>query len=419
MVLYNGNAEVVGNFRALNFYKASDINIKEDIRLLVEGLFMNNCLHTELFLLTFLTDQDPRDVILKIDGVEYKFKDNVKHSTNKRFVGYIAQQIESVVPSAVQLIDGILHVDYESLIPYLSESIKQNYRDIQSIKSDMSNLEKLLDKLYDQFTQPLNNKSTKPVPQRHQNQSKLTKYLNALRYKLPWMWILIISLVGVSIAFSIALYKRDKTDPDLHTIPPWTPPDYTGDSNAREALKIFYETMGGNYWTIQTNWMTSRSVCEWYGITCLPPYEEEQVVAINLPNNNITGGLNGQQFLYKLVTLREVDLSQNRIGFGISKLNPLITRLNLAENYIVDNINKLNQLENIRYLNIGYTYFYGEFQFTLRQLGRLKEFNASYSSMMSISSVDSAYEFESCDLSGVVVSCPVPEWAKMCGAVCI
>lgn len=34
MVLYNGNAEVIGNFRALNFYKASDINIKEDIRLL-------------------------------------------------------------------------------------------------------------------------------------------------------------------------------------------------------------------------------------------------------------------------------------------------------------------------------------------------------------------------------------------------
>jgi hypothetical protein len=38
MVLYNGNAEVVGNFRALNFYKASDINLKEDIRLLMEGI---------------------------------------------------------------------------------------------------------------------------------------------------------------------------------------------------------------------------------------------------------------------------------------------------------------------------------------------------------------------------------------------
>lgn len=37
MVLYNGNAEVVGSFRALNFYKASDINIKENVRLLTEG----------------------------------------------------------------------------------------------------------------------------------------------------------------------------------------------------------------------------------------------------------------------------------------------------------------------------------------------------------------------------------------------
>jgi hypothetical protein len=37
MVLYNGNAEVIGNFRALNFYKASDINLKEDIHLLEEG----------------------------------------------------------------------------------------------------------------------------------------------------------------------------------------------------------------------------------------------------------------------------------------------------------------------------------------------------------------------------------------------
>lgn len=37
VVLYNGNAEVIGNFRALNFYKASDINLKEDVRLLAEG----------------------------------------------------------------------------------------------------------------------------------------------------------------------------------------------------------------------------------------------------------------------------------------------------------------------------------------------------------------------------------------------
>ena len=89
MVLYNGNDEVMGNFRALNFYKASDMRIKEDIRLLIN-------------------DHDCRDVLLKIDGVEYKFKGGATNApTNKRFVGYIAQQIEKVVPQAVQLIDGL------------------------------------------------------------------------------------------------------------------------------------------------------------------------------------------------------------------------------------------------------------------------------------------------------------------------
>lgn len=51
-------------------------------------------------------DRDPREALLKIDGVEYKFKSGIGHTTNKRFVGYIAQQIESIVPEAVQLIDG-------------------------------------------------------------------------------------------------------------------------------------------------------------------------------------------------------------------------------------------------------------------------------------------------------------------------
>ncbi len=101
MVLYNGNAEVVGNFRALNFYKASDINIKEDIRLLEEGTYRDN-INAYLMCL----DRDSRAALLQIDGVSYKFKPGVSHATNKRFIGYIAQQIESVVPEAVQLIDG-------------------------------------------------------------------------------------------------------------------------------------------------------------------------------------------------------------------------------------------------------------------------------------------------------------------------
>jgi hypothetical protein len=36
-VLHFGNAEVVGNFRALNFYKASDRHIKQDIERIHAG----------------------------------------------------------------------------------------------------------------------------------------------------------------------------------------------------------------------------------------------------------------------------------------------------------------------------------------------------------------------------------------------
>ncbi len=103
MVLYNGNAEVVGNFRALNFYKASDINIKEDIELLQNG---TSLLMTLLRFLLSISARDCRATLLRINGVSYKFKPGVSHATNKRFIGYIAQQIESVVPEAVQLIDG-------------------------------------------------------------------------------------------------------------------------------------------------------------------------------------------------------------------------------------------------------------------------------------------------------------------------
>jgi hypothetical protein len=38
--------------------------------------------------------------------VDYKFKKGINQAINRRFIGYIAQQVESVVPDAVQLIDG-------------------------------------------------------------------------------------------------------------------------------------------------------------------------------------------------------------------------------------------------------------------------------------------------------------------------
>jgi hypothetical protein len=88
---------------------------------------------------------------MRINGVDYKFKPGIHPNVNRRFVGYIAQQVESVVPEAVQLIDGILHVDYESLIPFLSESIRQNFNDIKNIKADNEKIYQAIDSMYDAF----------------------------------------------------------------------------------------------------------------------------------------------------------------------------------------------------------------------------------------------------------------------------
>jgi hypothetical protein len=95
--------------------------------------------------------------MLCIEGVRYRFKDSFV-STQQKFIGYIAQQVQEFVPEAVKCINGkrnvvsilrdyltlnlagILHVDYEALIPYISESVRQNYHDINRLEVDMNQL---------------------------------------------------------------------------------------------------------------------------------------------------------------------------------------------------------------------------------------------------------------------------------------
>jgi Leucine-rich repeat (LRR) protein len=349
--------------------------------------------------------------------VSYKFKPGTTHSTQRRFVGYIAQQIESVVPEAVQLIDGILHVDYESLIPYLSESIKQNFNDIKDLKSDTEKLESLLGKLYEQFT-----KADRHVPSNRPQKSQpsdSSPYLALLRTKWPWAMLLLL-LVSITVALSVGvILAKRHNEPSTPQVPIRVTPEYVNDSHAGYALKRFYETTGGEYWTVKTKWMSNSSVCEWYGITCKGPFEDEHIVAINLPNNNITGGLNGQEIMFNLGTLEEVDLSRNGIQFGIAKLSPWIKKLNLAENFISDDIKKFNQLTSIRYLNLAHNRFYGEFQLSLQQLVHLKELNVSYTAIASVAPIEGDYSFDVCDWRGTILHCAIPEWVRKCGARCV
>eukprot|EP00029_Vermamoeba_vermiformis_P005978 TRINITY_DN2222_c0_g3_i1.p1 TRINITY_DN2222_c0_g3~~TRINITY_DN2222_c0_g3_i1.p1 ORF type:complete len:752 (-),score=117.42 TRINITY_DN2222_c0_g3_i1:65-2320(-) len=310
MVLYNGNAEVIGNFRALNFYKASDINIKEDIRLLTD-------------------DRDPRGVLLKIDGVEYKFKEGLRGNTNtnKRFVGYIAQQIESVVPQAVQLIDGILHVDYESLIPYLSESIKQNFKDINNLNAKTEQIHQVVDMMYNEF-----------MKERRQTTSSEKRTTSPKHTKRKWGWIIgasvsIVLLLSVALGLFLALRHDSQSLTPLTpstpagTVPspsPATPIDQMVDMMA---LQEFYTSANGIHWGT-TKWMTKAPFCEWEGVIC---NRDGRVVKLRLDLESMRGALTDA--IGHLDLLQDLTISYTGLSGTIPKT---LARLKYLEHLNLD-----------------------------------------------------------------------------------
>jgi hypothetical protein len=348
MVLYNGNAEVIGNFRALNFYKASDINLKEDIHLLEE-------------------DHDCRASLLQIDGVEYKFKDGVSHASNKRFIGYIAQQIESVVPEAVQLIDGILHVDYESLIPYLSESIKQNYNDIKHMRTDVDRVNKVIDAMYEQYVKSLKGQN----PQQSPPQSPIiTKAESDVRVTTNWSllkstrWLKVAIAMLVSVVAALGLVMVFVILPGRETAVPTMPlqPHTTDNSenlNERAIVVELYYALDGPHW-ISTFWPVEDkrvSHCSWKGIEC---DDAERITGIFLLANMFNGTVPAS--IGNLKNLKELWLAAGHINEplpeSISHL-PKLEKLQVSYANMAGYLPDLHNLTSLRTISFDGNNFNG------------------------------------------------------------
>jgi hypothetical protein len=453
MVLYNGNAEVVGNFRALNFYKASDINIKEDVRLLME-------------------DDDPRGILLQIDGVSYKFRPGTTHSTQRRFVGYIAQQIESVVPSAVQLIDGILHVDYESLIPYLSESIKQNFNDIKNNKRDTQKIHDIVDSLFTEFTKFKKDSNEPSQP----------------RKKWVW-WVVALSLLAVVIAGTIigTLTILNNHDPSVQPSPTDSVPTSANQTETfHHDWREFFTATNGNSWTNNSGWMTNASICSWHGVTC---DGSGSVTKLDLHDNNLTGtipitfasllanitdldlstnylrgsipsnfgtlqklsrlvlkrnNLQGQVPLFAgetagVIALQYIDLSSNQLSGTIPHFDKMyIDVLDLSSNLLEGTIpkisttlvstinlshNKLSGEGHLYYMlspqqfNISHNEFTGEFWVPF--VNSIQAFDISHNKFTGFGGLMDGSDIPYCDASQNDFYCPIPAWLKEhCGATC-
>ena len=75
------------------------------------------------------------DVVTKLQGVEFDFKGNGLHSS-----GFIAQDVQQVVPHAVSETDNGLKMSYTTLIAYQNEAIKELKGMIDELKTEIKNL---------------------------------------------------------------------------------------------------------------------------------------------------------------------------------------------------------------------------------------------------------------------------------------
>ena len=89
----------------------------------------------------------PLQKLLKINGVEYEMKTDLFQKNNfmpGRQMGLLAQNVEQVVPEAVNEKDGYKGVDYARLVPLLIEAVKEQNKKIELQQIEIDNLKKLL-----------------------------------------------------------------------------------------------------------------------------------------------------------------------------------------------------------------------------------------------------------------------------------
>jgi len=80
----------------------------------------------------------PLQKLMQLNGVEYEMK--ITEFANHNFqpgrqMGLLAQNVEKIVPEAVNELDGYKGVDYARLVPLLIESIKELKKEIEELKS--------------------------------------------------------------------------------------------------------------------------------------------------------------------------------------------------------------------------------------------------------------------------------------------
>jgi hypothetical protein len=119
----SGNIVTTGNITA--YGSPSDRKLKENIQPL----------------------QNTLNKILQLRGVTFDWReetDQYKIAGHKNDIGFIAQEVEKIIPEIVREKDGVLAIRERALFAYLVEAIKEQQNIIDSQEERLAKLEKLL-----------------------------------------------------------------------------------------------------------------------------------------------------------------------------------------------------------------------------------------------------------------------------------
>jgi len=86
------------------------------------------------------------EAILQLQGKQY-----VLNSTGETQFGFIAQDVQPIIPSIVQSDNEYLNISYIELIPFLVESVKQLHSENSALKKRMAETDATLSKINQQL----------------------------------------------------------------------------------------------------------------------------------------------------------------------------------------------------------------------------------------------------------------------------
>ncbi len=102
---------------AKSFSRTSDSTLKSDICML----------------------EKPLSVLNGISGYSYSYKEDQAKQGKKEY-GVIAQEVERVLPDLVTEVKGVKVVDYDGLIPFLIEAVKEQQTQIASLSREIESI---------------------------------------------------------------------------------------------------------------------------------------------------------------------------------------------------------------------------------------------------------------------------------------